>query len=102
MACISGAEPNEDLPQMDVPKIKSTAHDLLLDSRPIYDPNDLHGYVDLDWAACPKTRRSLTGGAVRLTGGSVGYNTKLQPNIAQSSTEAESMGASDFGKVILY
>ena len=75
------AEPNEDLPQIDLPKIKSTAHDLLLDGRPIYGPKDLHGYVDSDWAACPKTRRSLTGGAVRLAGGSVGYKTKLQPTI---------------------
>jgi hypothetical protein len=91
-----------DLPRIDLPKIKSTANDLLLDGRPIYGPKELHGYVDSDWAACPKTRRSLTGGAVRLAGGSVGYKTKLQPTIAQSSTEAEFMGASDFGKVILY
>jgi hypothetical protein len=30
------------------------------------------------------------------------YKTKLQPTIAQSSTEAEFMGASDFGKIMLY
>ncbi len=30
------------------------------------------------------------------------YKTKLQPTIAQSSTEAEFMGALDFGKILLY
>ena len=30
------------------------------------------------------------------------YKTKLQPTIAQSLTEVEFMGASDFGKILLY
>ena len=95
-------EPNDSLPKVDLPKIKSSYSDLLLDGRPSPGPYDLHGYVDSDWAACPKTRRSITGGGVRLAGGTVGYKTKLQPTIAQSSTEAEFMGASDFGKLILF
>jgi hypothetical protein len=76
--------------------------DLLLANRPTHNALDLHGYVDLDWATCPRTRRSLTGVCLRLAGGTVAYKTKLQPTIAQSSTEAEFMGASDFGKILLY
>jgi hypothetical protein len=58
--------------------------------------------VDSDWATCPRTRRSLTGVCIKLAGGTIAYKTKLQPTIAQSSTEAEFMGASDFGKLLLY
>ena len=94
--------PSQSLPVVDLPKIKSTYADLLINGRPSKGPYDLHGFVDLDWDACPKTRRSITGGGVRLAGGTVGYKTKLQPTIAQSSTEAEFMGASDFGKFILF
>jgi hypothetical protein len=63
---------------------------------------DLHGYVDLDWATCPKTRRSFTGVCVHLAGGTIAYKSKLQPTVAQSSTKAEFMGASDFGCVLLF
>ena len=64
---------------------------------------ELHGYVDSDWAACPKTHLSLTGGTVQLAGDMVGYKRKLQPTIAESSTESEViMGASDFSKMIMY
>ncbi len=44
----------------------------------------------------------MTGVCLRLAGGTVAYKTKLQPTVAQSSTEAEFMGASDFGKILLY
>ena len=80
----------------------SNPHDVLLDTRPIHDALDVHGFVDLDWATCPRTRRSLTGICFHLAGGTVAYKTKLQPTIAQSSTEAEFMGALDFGKILLY
>ena len=69
--------PHSSLPAKPPPSINSKVHDLLLDGRPVYGPMELYGYVDSDWAACPKTRRSLTGGAVRLAGGTVGYKTKL-------------------------
>lgn len=92
----------EDLPDMASPILSSTAHDLLMDGRPQHDSTTLHGYVDSDWATCPKTRRSMTGVCIRLAGGTIAYKTKLQPTVAQSSTEAEFMGASDFGKMMLY
>lgn len=93
---------NDTLPHLPLPSVTSATMDLLLANRPTHNALDLHGYVDLDWATCPRTRRSLTGVCLRLAGGTVAYKTKLQPTIAQSSTEAEFMGASDFGKILLY
>ena len=90
------------LPAAPQPSIVSSPVDLLMQDRPHHHPTELHGYVDSDWATCPRTRRSLTGVCLRLAGGTVAYKTKLQPTIAQSSTEAEFMGASDFGKILLY
>jgi hypothetical protein len=63
---------------------------------------DLQGYVDLDWDTCPKTRWSFTGVCVRLAGGRIAYKPKLQPTVAQFSTEAEFMGTLDFGRVLLF
>ena len=96
------ARTNDGLPALPLPPVTSSTSDLLLTNRPTHNALDLHGYVDSDWATCPRTRRSLTGVCLRLAGGTVAYKTKLQPTIAQSSTEAEFMGASDFGKILLY
>jgi hypothetical protein len=63
---------------------------------------DLHAFVDANWAACPQTRCSFTGCCLRLADGTVAYKTKLQPTVAQSSTEADFMGACDAGKMLLY
>jgi hypothetical protein len=90
------------LPAAPSPSIVRSPVDLHKQDRPHHHPTEIHGYVDSDWATCPRTRRSLTGVCLRLAGGTVAYNTKLQPTIAQSSTEAEFMGASDFGKILLY
>jgi len=94
--------PNDLLPDTGSPMLSSTAHDLLMHGRPDHPCTTLHGYVDSDWATCPKTRRSMTGVCIRFAGGTIAYKTKLQPTVAQSSTEAEFMGASDFGKMMLY
>jgi hypothetical protein len=94
--------PNDNLPDTSPPVLSSTAHDLLMDGRPQHSSTSLHGYVDSDWATCPKTRRSMTGVCISLAGGTIAYKTKLQATVAQSSTEAEFMGASDFGKMMLY
>jgi hypothetical protein len=94
--------PNETLPKKPPCDINSHAHDLLLDSHPIHDPTDLHAFVDVDWAACPQTCHSFTGCCLHLAGGTVAYKTKLQPTVAQSSTETEFMGACDSGKMLLY
>ncbi len=89
--------PNEALPEAELPRINSSENDLLLDGHPIHDAMELHGFVDLDWATCPITRQSFTGVCVRLNGRTIAYKSKLQSTVAQSSTEAKFMGASDFG-----
>jgi hypothetical protein len=90
------------LPQPALPLLSSSQQDILSAGRPTHVAMELHGYVDSDWATCPHTRRSLTGVCLRLAGGSIAYKAKLQPTVTQSSTEAEFMGASDFGKILLY
>jgi hypothetical protein len=95
-------QPNDLLPDKPTPLLSSTARDLLMEGRPHHDCTNLHGFVDSDWATCPKTRRSMTGICIRLAGGTIAYKTKLQATVAQSSTKAEFMGASDFGKMMLY
>ena len=94
--------PNNSLPQVDLPRINSTSHDLLMDGQPLHNAMDLHSYVDSNWASCPKTRRSFTGICIRLAGGTIVYKSKIQPTVAQSPTEAEFMGASDFGQLLLF
>ena len=93
---------NDNLLNKLPPVLSSTAHDLMMDGRPQHACTSLHGYVDSDWATCPKTRRSITGACISLAGGTIAYKTKLQSTVAQSSTEAEFMGACDFGKMMLY
>jgi hypothetical protein len=95
-------QPNESLLHADLPKIYSEAHDLLLDSHPVLESLDLHGYVDSDWATCSKTGRSFTGVCVCLAGGTIAYKSKIQPIMAQSSTETKLMGVSYFGWLILF
>jgi hypothetical protein len=57
--------------------------------------------ADSNWAACLKTRRSTTGVCIKIAGGIIAYKTKLQPAIANSTTEAEFMGGHYAGKMVL-
>ena len=95
-------EPNMNLPLVEPPTVTSNQHDLLMDGRPNHDALDLHAYMDATWASCLKTRRSYGGHNVRLAGGPVGYKTKLQPTVADSSTAAEYIEAHDCGKMVLF
>ena len=90
------------LPQVPPPPLLSNAHDLLLDCRPKHAADDLHAYTDLEWATCSKTRRLVGGANLRLAGGTIAHKSKLQPMVAQSSTEAEFTEAADCGKMILF
>lgn len=55
---------------------------------------ELHGYCDADWASDLIERRSTTGYVFLLQGCAVTWNSKKQPTIALSSTEAEYMAMS--------
>ncbi|CAH9143337.1 unnamed protein product [Cuscuta epithymum] len=49
----------------------------------------LTGWCDSDWAACPLTRKSLSGWLVFLGHSPVSWKTKKQTTVARSSAEAE-------------
>ncbi|KAL7532881.1 hypothetical protein ACHAWF_004272, partial [Thalassiosira exigua] len=94
--------PNKNLPAVDPPRIHSNAHDILADGRPYHDAMDVHSFVDSDWGACLKTRRSFGGTCLRLSGGPVAYKAHLQKTLAGSSTHAELMEAGNSGKMLLF
>ena len=60
----------------------------------------LHAYSDSDWAGDLDTRRSQTGYILFLNSGPISWNSKLQPTVALSSTEAEYMALSTTGQEI--
>ena len=49
----------------------------------------LEGWCDSDWAACPLTRRSVTGWLVFLGHSPISWKTKKQPTVATSSCDVE-------------
>ena len=52
-------------------------------------PMQLVGYVDAKWAGDARSRRSTTGYMFTFGGAAVSWNSRLQPIVATSSTEAE-------------
>ncbi|CAM8993843.1 unnamed protein product [Rhodiola kirilowii] len=49
----------------------------------------LKAFCDADWAACPLTRRSITGHCVMLGPCVISWKTKKQPVVSRSSAESE-------------
>ena len=65
-------------------------------------PTELVGMVDSDYASDLDSRRSTTGYLFAIGGGVVSYNSKRQPSVALSSTEAEYMAACSATQEAIY
>lgn len=63
---------------------------------------DLQGYTDSDYAANKENRRSVTGYLFLLHGAAIAWQSRLQPTVALSSTEAEYMAAGAAGREALW
>jgi hypothetical protein len=97
------AAPQKEFKEGPLPVVKNNKQDFLMNGDgPEVDANILHAYVDLDWATCPKTRRSFGGACLRLAGGTIAYKCKFQPTVARASMEAKFMAAYDTGKMIIF
>jgi hypothetical protein len=92
--------PRTDLPDGPLPTLSSDTHVFQID--PISLTDKLYGYADSDWASCRLTRNTVSGAAIMLAGGAIGYKTKFHHAIALSSTEAEFVSVCDIGRMILY
>ena len=97
-------QPRLDLPKGNIPVLKMDANydEVSVSERQSPDEKTLFAYVDSNHATDVSTRKSVSGYHVTLAGGAVFYKTQIQSVIAQSSTEAEFIAASDAGKYILY
>ena len=49
----------------------------------------LSAWVDADFATCPDTRRSVSGGAVMLRGGTISWFSRVQKVTAGASSQSE-------------
>lgn len=64
------------------------------------DIDQIHGFVDADWAADVDERRSCSGWVFKLAGGAVSWLSKRQKTVALSTTEAEYMAMSSAAQEI--
>ena len=63
---------------------------------------EVTGISDSDYAKCPSTRKSVTGFSVFLCGAVVTTKSKMQPVVALSVTEAETIAAVDCYQEMLF
>ncbi len=90
--------PRMDLPEGPLPPIHSNKQDLLLDNRPEHDASVLLAYADSDFSGLwnkefapvdPSTAKSRSGWIIFYAGCPVSWASKLQSQVALSTTEAE-------------
>jgi hypothetical protein len=62
----------------------------------------IKGYCDADWGGDLNTRRSTTGYVFYLGDGAISWNSKRQPTVALSTTEAEYMAANQCAKEAIW
>ena len=95
------SEPRPDLPSLPLPNTTLLQYNNnSMDN--VDSPQHLHGAVDSDWGGDSTHRKSVSGLALRIAGGTILYKTKFQACVALSSTEAEFTAACDAGRSILY
>lgn len=58
------------------------------------DKLPIEGFSDADWGGCLDCRKSTTGYVFKPAGASMSWNSKKQPTVALSTTEAEYMACS--------
>jgi hypothetical protein len=93
--------PRNELPNEDLPKTIALTEQLkkYLD---MDDPLQTKGASDSTWGNDRRHRRSTGSVGFLLAGGAIYYRTRIQPIVAQSSTEAEFGFMTDAGKATLY
>ena len=64
--------------------------------------NKLTGWVDIDFAADPDTRNSMTGYLISLYGGAVSWRSSRQGGVTLSSAEVEFVAASQAGQEAIH
>lgn len=70
----------------------------------VYSKTDLppKAFVDADWANCIEDRKSYTGIVFVMAGSAITWESKKQPSIALSSTEAEFVALSTAAREAVY
>jgi len=66
------------------------------------DSNSIIGYSDADWAGDSEDRKSTTGYLFMTQGGAISWNSKKQPTVALSTTEAEYMALTSASQEALW
>lgn len=74
--------------------LKGTINKKIVYSRGSNQDIQIKGFCDADFASNPEDRRSTTGFVFLMSGGAITWNSKKQPTIALSTTEAEYMALS--------